>query len=240
MSDLLRRVFAPKPTDRLESGDSPLDATQPNPTTSDVLIRLEQQLTTQLAAINETAAALEKYLARFTKEQFRANTLAESAVADAHVAVNVARTAMERLTVEERPSQLKVPAATNTRLLESLMPILDGIEAGLESGENELELLPDAATRAMLSGWLEGQRLLRERLLSIFDKEGIRPIQTTGRPFDPYRHVAVESVVDASRVPGTIIEERRRGYETEARVLRFAEVVVARSNQVMETDYGDS
>lgn len=229
MSDLLRRVFAPKEVPKEPAEPAPpADATLPNPTTSDVLMRLEQQLAGQVSALNETATAIEKHLARFSKEQFRANTLAESAVADAHAAVNVARAAMERLNAEDRPSQMKASAAPNSRLLESLMPILDGIEAGLGSGERQLETIYDPAARAMLSGWLDGQRLLRERLLTIFDKEGIRPIQALGRPFDPYRHVAVETMTDYTRPPGLIIEERRRGYETEARVLRFAEVVVTR------------
>lgn len=192
------------------------------------LTRIEQQLTAQLAALSDTAAALEKHVARFSKEQFKANTLAEGAVADAHAAVNVARTALERLSTEERPSQVRPPDGTG-RLLEALMPILDGLEAGLASGETQVQSLADATARETLRGWLEGQRLLRERLLALFAKEGIRPIPTLDRAFDPYRHVAVETVDDPTRPPGTIQAERRRGYETDQRVLRFADVIVTRT-----------
>ncbi len=233
MNNWLRRTLAPKE-------ESP--ANIPNPTAQaaangvDPLAGVEQRLSEQLseqgqqiAVLNETAAALEKHLERFSKEQFKANTLAESAVADAHAAVNVVRTAMKLMTAEERPAiaRAAAPNVNNTRLIEALMPILDGIEAGLESGEMQLDSIPDEQAREMLSGWLEGQRLLRERLLALFDKEGVRPMLTVGRPFDPYRHVAVETAQDAERAPGLILSERRRGYEQGERVLRFAEVVVS-------------
>jgi molecular chaperone GrpE len=112
------------------------------------------------------------------------------------------------------------------RVLESLMPVLDAIEAGLESGRGQLDHLDDAQARALLAAWLDGQRLLRERILSLFEREGIRPIDALGQRFDPFRHVAVERIFDPLRVPGIIVSERRRGYEVSGRVLRFAEVLV--------------
>jgi len=47
------------------------------------------------------------------------------------------------------------------------------------------------------------------------DKENVRPIDSVGQVFDPYRHVAVETVFDPSRPTGTIVEERRRGVPIE-------------------------
>jgi molecular chaperone GrpE len=110
--------------------------------------------------------------------------------------------------------------------MESLMPVLDAIEAGLESGRVQIDHLDNTEARALLAAWLDGQRLLRDRVLALFEREGIRPMDALGQRFDPFRHVAVERTFDPLRVPGTIVSERRRGYEMGGRVLRFAEVIV--------------
>lgn len=232
----LRRLFTsnPKPETAPESKLDSLP--QPTPDTA-----APDSLGAQIAALTETVAALEKTISRAAKEQLKSNMLAEDALAEAKTAVSVARTALDRLNSgsapqavsersisDERPSQLRSPlASANTRLLEAFMPILDRIEAGLQSGTAQLERLPDDPYREILAGWLDGQRLLRERILALFEKENVRSITTIGQPFDPYRHVAVETLNDPSHPPGTIIEERRRGYEIGQRVLRFAEVVVS-------------
>ena len=116
-------------------------------------------------------------------------------------------------------------------ILEALLPVLDGLEAGLKSGGRHAYRLhrqgsPEAAT---LTAWLDGQRLLRDRLLAILEAEGIRPIPAVGQPFDPYRHVAVGTVKDESLPEGQIVAEEQRGYAAGDRVLRYAQVVVVRN-----------
>ena len=197
-----------------EQGDDS-DKTLVNSVSTDQLARLEQQV----ATLTEVVAGFEKQLSRLSKEQFRTNALTEDALAEAKAA-------------RGGPSDrsMSKPATTspsNTRLLEALMPVLDSIEAGLQSGQVQCERITDDSARETLLAWLDGQRLLRERLLTLLDKENVRPIQTVGQAFDPYRHVAVETAPDPGRPAGTIIEERRRGYESDGRVLRFAEVVVS-------------
>jgi hypothetical protein len=104
------------------------------------------------------------------------------------------------------------------------------LEAGLRSGGRHAYRLhrqgsPEAGT---LTAWLDGQRLLRDRLLAILEAEGVKPIPTVGQPFDPYLHVAVGTVRDESRPDGQIVGEERRGYAAGEQVLRYAEVVVVR------------
>jgi molecular chaperone GrpE (heat shock protein) len=188
----------------------------------------------QLAALIEGVSSLEKQMIRSAKEQLKANALSENAVAQTQEALSLTKAALGKAAPEARPSLNRPPTALastpmpgNMRMIEALMPILDGIEAALSSGHGQIQRIQDEQAREILRGWLEGQRLLRERLLALFEKESVRPIATVGQPFDPYRHVAVERVFDTNHPAGTIIEERRRGYETDQRVLRFAEVVVA-------------
>ena len=204
------------------------DDTLTNPPVAQQLLRLEQDSAASLAFLAEKVEGFEKHLSRLSKEQFKANSLTEDAMA---ALKSTLVPPIERTPVSDRASQMK-PPVSNTRLLESLMPILDGIEAGLVSGQNQANLIGDQRARDTLIGWLEGQRLLRDRLLAVLDKENVRPIDGVGQAFDPYRHVAVETVFDPARPAGTIVEERRRGYETDQRVLRFAEVVVTSQRQL--------
>ncbi len=185
-------------------------------------------LTTQIATLIETVTALEKHVGWLSREQLRANTLVESALAEARDAVAIARSAVGLPSPIERMLTPVRASESNAKVLEALMPVLDSIEAGLNSGRAQLEHIEDAAAREILAGWLEGQRLLRERLLTLLERENVRPIPTIGEHFDPFRHVAVESIYDAARPVGTIVEERLRGYMLDKRVLRFAEVVVTR------------
>jgi len=76
---------------------------------------------------------------------------------------------------------------------------------------------------------LDGQRLLRDRLLALLEAEGIRPIPSIGQPFDPYRHVAVGTAKDDSLPEGQIVAEEQRGYAAGDQVLRYARVVVVRN-----------
>jgi molecular chaperone GrpE len=65
-------------------------------------------------------------------------------------------------------------------------------------------------------------------MLDVLKSHNISPIATVGQPFDPNRHVAVATDTTGRLPDGLIVSEDRRGYATPAKVLRFAEVVVAK------------
>lgn len=196
----------------------------------------------QFAALAAKIDGLAAQISRMAREQLRANEIGERALREARELAALARAAAERPSPAVR--ELRFPAGRAAplsgvaiepageqeqkalRVLESLMPVLDAVEAGLESGRAQLDHLDDAEARTLLAAWLDGQRLLRERVLALFEREGIRPMDALGQRFNPFRHVAVERTFDPLRVPGTIVSERRRGYELGERVLRFAEVIV--------------
>jgi molecular chaperone GrpE (heat shock protein) len=96
-----------------------------------------------------------------------------------------------------------------------------------------------AAWKESQVAWLRGLELVRERLLETLAAEGVKPIETIGRPFDPHRHTALGAVPASPEFPpGTIVSELRRGYAAGTRVLRYAEVSVARGgSSVEETEF---
>jgi hypothetical protein len=80
--------------------------------------------------------------------------------------------------------------------------------------------------------WLRGLELVRERLLDILVAEGVKPISARGTGFDPQQHVALGTVAATPEIPaGTVVAELRRGYRLGERVLRYAEVTVARAER---------
>jgi molecular chaperone GrpE len=80
-----------------------------------------------------------------------------------------------------------------------------------------------------LTNWLRGLALVRDRFISLMVQEGIQPIQALKQPFDPRLHVVVQTEARSDLPPNTVVREVRRGFRQAGRVLRYAEVVVARA-----------
>lgn len=192
-----------------------------------VWVTVSEFLSQQGTLAGDGLAALERQLGKLGRELYKANTLAEAQAGRLQTTLETLQATMER------QQSARDEAVQNARLdiLEALLPVLDGLEAGLKSGRRHAYRLhqqgsPEAAT---LTAWLDGQRLLRDRLLALLEAEGIRPTPALGQPFDPYRHVAVGTAKDDSLPEGQIIAEEQRGYAAGDRVLRYARVVVVRN-----------
>jgi molecular chaperone GrpE len=81
----------------------------------------------------------------------------------------------------------------------------------------------------VLDAWLQGLTLMRERFLAVLAGEGIEVMAALHTPFDPHWHVAVQTEIRDDVAPHTVIRVLRQGYRQHQRVLRYAEVVVARA-----------
>lgn len=190
------------------------------------------QVISDLAARLDSISAdglkqLEKQVSKLGREQYRANTLAQTQSERLQAVLEALQSAVAR----QEAAQQEAVQKAKLDVLKSLLPVLDGLEAGLKSGGRHayrlhLQGSPEAGT---LIAWLDGQRLLRDRLLALLNKEGIEPIPSIGQPFDPYRHVAVSTVKDESLPNGQIVAEEQRGYAAGDQVLRYAQVVVVRN-----------
>jgi molecular chaperone GrpE len=95
---------------------------------------------------------------------------------------------------------------------------------------DDLDRAIDAARGARAPAALvEGVALVRDRLLKALASEGVEPVDTLGRPFDPAvaEAVATEEVDDPSR-DNLVVEEIGKGYTIGGTLLRAARVRVAR------------
>jgi molecular chaperone GrpE len=215
-------------------------------TLADLLARVEAGLE-GLSDSRADGAALERLqdeLRKLGKAQFKANAIAEDQSVRWEQVIAEAQTTRQqqaRLVEEMAGEQV---AARERELLKAFLPALDGLENAIASGRRYLAIrdraanapnitpaqavLVSPADRAMLAGWLDGLRLVHERMLAILEAGGVTPIPTVGHPFEPYLHVAVGTTHEGEGSPGTIIAEERRGYQCSSGVLRYAEVLVYR------------
>jgi molecular chaperone GrpE (heat shock protein) len=137
----------------------------------------------------------------------------------------------------------------------ALLPALESVDLALASGQAlvvrqrqeiaaweqqawaaQAPELPPPATSAwqtampdVLDAWLQGLTLMRERFLAVLAGEGIEVMAALHTPFDPHLHVAVQTEIRDDVAPQTVIRVLRQGYRQQQRVLRYAEVVVARA-----------
>lgn len=120
------------------------------------------------------------------------------------------RTAQERL--DER-------ARATEKLVEALLPVVDDMERALDHARSQ-ELADD------FRQFVDGVDAVREKLLTVFDHEGVEPIDPKGDAFDPNIHQAVGRVEDASQYDETVNDVYQKGYRMGGKVLRPAMVTV--------------
>ena len=66
------------------------------------------------------------------------------------------------------------------------------------------------------------------KLRSALESLGVERIAAEGKPFDPWEHEAVLHEARQDVEPGTVAQVARQGYRLGSRVLRPAQVVVAK------------
>jgi len=107
------------------------------------------------------------------------------------------------------------------------LDVLDGYDRALASVPEDLTGQP-GKTGKTGKIWIEGMWLVERKLRSILEGEGLLPIDSLGKPFDPYLHEAVAHV-ESDEPEGTIIEEHQKAYRLNDRVIRPALVSVAKA-----------
>ena len=140
------------------------------------------------------------------------------AVAAEHLA-SLQRTAADfanfkRRTAEDRERELGLASES---LLRKLLAVADDFDRALDALPRELAG----------AGWVEGIVLVDRKLRSLLESEGVTPIESIGKPFDPREHEAIASIPGTGRPDGEVLAEVQRGYRVRDRVLRPAMVTVA-------------
>ena len=105
-------------------------------------------------------------------------------------------------------------------LVRDLLPVVDDLERALAAAREH-----QTGSDALLSG----VELIHRQLLEAMRRRGVEPIESIGREFDPTWHEAIASELAAGRRDGEVVAELRRGYRIGSRLLRPAQVKVAKA-----------
>jgi len=108
----------------------------------------------------------------------------------------------------------------NQSLLEKLVPALDNLDMALSAVSSTQGTSMDSLKT--------GVEMVLVQLKSVLRDSGLEEIVAQGQPFDPTWHEAV-SEQETTEVPeGHVLQQLRKGYRLQQRLLRPATVVVAR------------
>ena len=106
------------------------------------------------------------------------------------------------------------------KFVESLLPVVDSLEKGIESAEQ---------AEGSHEGIKEGMELTLKLFLDTLTRFGVKPVNPEGEPFDPHFHQAMSLVPDPDVEPNTVLDVFQKGYTLNERVVRPAMVVVSKS-----------
>ena len=67
---------------------------------------------------------------------------------------------------------------------------------------------------------LEHLNIIQKDMISIFEKNNIKPIESLNKKLDPNFHQAMMEIEDDTKEPGTIIQEIQKGFTIKDRLLR--------------------
>jgi molecular chaperone GrpE len=161
----------------------------------------------------------------------------EQQLAEAQAQVQTQREAMLRALADAENARKRYQAEAATsqkyaieRFADTLLPVVDSLEAALANKEASPEALHDGVqlTLRQLSQALEKARV-----------SAIAPVP--GERFDPHRHQAM-AAVESDSEPNTVVATMQKGYQLHDRVLRPALVTVAKpvekagANPISDTD----
>ncbi len=103
-------------------------------------------------------------------------------------------------------------------LLRDLLPVLDNVLRAIEASEKTADV------ESLKSGF----RMTAQQIEKLLDAHGCKTIETDGQPFDPAVHDAILQQAAPTAKPGTIVGTASRGYRLHDRVVRPAQVIVAK------------
>jgi molecular chaperone GrpE len=114
----------------------------------------------------------------------------------------------------ERAEYIQMASAD---LMRELLNVLDSFDLAVRN----------ASERAADEDMLRGIDLVYKQLLDTLGRFGLKPVEAKGQVFDPNFHQAVTTVASADVPENTVVEELRRGYTLNGRLLRPAMVSVS-------------
>lgn len=103
----------------------------------------------------------------------------------------------------------------SSKLVTGLLPVLDNFQLALTADTADAESLK------------KGIQMVFRQMQSVLEGEGLQALEAIGQTFDPNFHEAVMQVEQADAASGIVVEELRKGYLLQDKVIRPAMVKVS-------------
>jgi len=120
----------------------------------------------------------------------------------------------KRRTENDQLNLLKYAAES---LIIKLLPTVDDLERSIEHMTEETDVQKIK----------EGIQLVYNKFVKILDEQGVKKMESVGKPFSVEFHEALLQRADDSVPPHTVIDELETGYMFKDRVIRHAKVIVS-------------
>ena len=104
------------------------------------------------------------------------------------------------------------------------LSLIDNLERSKNVLENDDKLKETEALKKIL----DHLNVINKDLISIFEKNDIKPIDSLNQKLDPNFHQAMIEIEDDTKDPGTIIQEIQKGFTIKDRLLRPSLVGVSK------------
>ena len=105
--------------------------------------------------------------------------------------------------------------------------LIDNLERSKKILENDETLKNSDA----LKKTLEHLDIINKDLISIFSKNGIKPLESLNKKLDPNFHQAMMEIEDDQKEPGTVVQEIQKGFTIKDRLLRPSLVCVSKKSE---------
>ena len=123
-----------------------------------------------------------------------------------------------------------VTSQASERLVSKLLPSLDALRQAVRIA-NSIDSLPRDEIAV-------GLKMLEEQMAEVLETEGLEEIPAEGRILDPELHEVVSYVETQEKPENTVLEEVRKGYKLNGKVIRPSLVVVSKKPAPSEVEEG--
>ena len=119
--------------------------------------------------------------------------------------------------------KLEIVEFANKTLILNLLTVMDDFERAFASMPAELSN----------SSWIEGVKLIYNKIKAILEAQGLAEIKAPGELFDPCSH---EAVMQQEGQEGIVIQEIQKGYKLKDKVIRCSLVTVGSGVEEKKTE----
>jgi len=111
-------------------------------------------------------------------------------------------------------------AQASERILLKLLPSIDALRQAVKIASSNESLPQDEIA--------VGLKMLQEQLVQVLESEGLEEIPAEGKPLNPELHEVVSYIETDEKPENIVLEEVRKGYRLNHRVIRPSLVVVSK------------